>query len=810
MQNSPAFNQNMGGAMGMQGGATPGANFAQPSNRPGSTAQQFQTQQDFQKQQYIAKLQAAQQQLQAQRQHDNVSEISANNWTAKQNGQALLTRNNAIGAQAQEARANEQNFMSSFTKWATQHQIVLDHEPRICGRPVSYFQLFMALTKTSVLLQGPNRGKWNMISSCLGFPEVTHPTAAEEAKQLVERNLAQYYSVWANIMQRRKAQLHQQQQEGEVSGNSLQSSPTQPIQSSGAAMDSQSNFAPQSHPPMVQPRVQRSMSQTNSMMNDASNSATPAISSANLPTPYQVALGHGGPASTYFPGPSSNHIDQLAAIRSSSHFPSERPEGQVKERSEDTTKGLIQVQGTEYKPRVYPIQTYGGFDLPKLADFGTQLFRLRSSLAVFEDVIDIHSLTRSLQSGMHDLVTRSLDQLIAVSRDRTPLALTDCEDLLDALLDCLEEQLDLIRPNVVQGTDDSNFRSFDSLTKASRLELETVTETPDFASAEYEHERAIDRTIGITTILRNLSFYEVNYGILTSPPVVSVVCDLIRLLGCEASVLINARNAQDLMKDLVTFLSNTADKIELMSLEDAQCVLYFLLAFAPQGTTSHTSSNTRRFSSYVPTMHQYLPCAVDSLAKILARDNPNRAFYRTIFQADSASSEPYGLLTRTFGLAISPIPDRTKGHISEVRVSEARKPFLGQGMLAADILASLAPGVESGVARSWLESEDGWAPSLLRMIIALAMDRTSTAPQRRQSAQSYEGNAFGSITHRAIAMLQKLAEKLDLSRGDDGAPTSRAFAMCTPVEETILSALMDQAFDQQVLRQVMAFSKMGR
>jgi len=146
---------------------------------------------------------------------------------------------------------------------------------------------------------------------------------------------------------------------------------------------------------------------------------------------------------------------------------------------------------------------------------------------------------------------------------------------------------------------------------------------------------------------------------------------------------------------------------------------------------------------------------------------------------------------------------------TEVRISEARKPFLSQGMLAADIIASMVPASDSAIARSWLVSEDGWAPNLLRMVITLAMDRTSAVPQPRQSAQSYEGNSFASITHRAVAMLQKLAEKSDLSRSDD-ISTTKAFAVYGPVEETILSALMDPAFDQRVLGQVIAFSRLGR
>lgn len=829
MQTNPAFNHNNAGAQTMQPGSLPAMNFSQQGRGPTPGPQQFQAQQDLQKQQYLAKLQAAQQQLHTQtRQQEGFLESPSNNWSSKQNGQPLV-RPPMSNAQSQEARANEQNFTSSFTKWALQHNITLDRDPAICGRPITYFQLFIALTKTGVLLPGQNKGKWNMIPSCLGFPEVTYPSAAEEARQLVERNLAAYYMAWVGLMNKRKDQ-HQQQRQSQAidtAGASLQTSPTQPVQPPGPFPDSKplapSQFSAQNAQDSGNVRGQRALSQSNISMLDGHGSSASAQPPSNASATQQTALDRGRPSSTQFPGPSPGHLEQFPTMRASSGLSVGRFESYNKsgfEKTDSAVKPGPDLEGTEYTPGCFVPQTYGGYDLPKVAELGNQLFRLRSSLAGFEDIVDIHALTRSLQSGVHELVSHSLDQLITISRDRVPLTLPECEDLLDSLLDCLEEQIEVLQPVAQLASESPEFTSFEILTKASKLELETLTGTVKFASPEYEREHAIDRIIAISTILRNLSFYDVNQSVLASPPVVALVCDLIRLLDMKASALLNARNAQDLMKDLVTFLSNTADKVELAAREDAQCVLHFLLAFAPLSTVLKLEPRTRTFSPYVPTLHQYLPCAVDTLAKILARDEPNRAFYRQIFQADSTSTEPYALLTRTFGLAISPIPDRTKGYMlggAEVRISEVRKPFLSQGMLAADIIASLAPSNDGSLTRSWLESEDGWAPSLLSMIITLAMDRTSAAPQPRQSAHSYEGNGFASITHRAVAMLQKLVEKSDVGRsgghddsGAGGASPSRVFTVCMPVEETILTALMDPVFDQQVLRQVIAFSKLGQ
>jgi SWI/SNF chromatin-remodeling complex subunit SWI1 len=164
------------------------------------------------------------------------------------------------------------------------------------------------------------------------------------------------------------------------------------------------------------------------------------------------------------------------------------------------------------------------------------------------------------------------------------------------------------------------------------------------------------------------------------------------------------------------------------------------------------------------------------LAKLLARDDPNRAYFKHLFMNDPSASnqnlaphQQYELLTRAFGLAISITPDRSSlrsmlgGTAGEYRIADARKPQLIQGMLAADILASLVPNSDSGLARSWLEAEDGWAPLLMKMCCSLSADRPGQHPavrgQRGQPAHPDHDLGFGLVTHRGLSMLQKLGEK---------------------------------------------------
>ncbi|KAK3064194.1 hypothetical protein LTR53_018585, partial [Teratosphaeriaceae sp. CCFEE 6253] len=150
------------------------------------------------------------------------------------------------------------------------------------------------------------------------------------------------------------------------------------------------------------------------------------------------------------------------------------------------------------------------------------------------------------------------------------------------------------------------------------------------------------------------------------------------------------------------------------------------------------------------------------LAKLLARQDPNRMLYRQVFSASATSlavsESPLDLLTKAFALSISVLPDRSKtipGNTTQLRIVEARKSYLCQGMLAADILTTLVPGNDTALARAWIESDDGWVISLMNLASLLSVDRP--APKGRELGQDTE--SFRLITHRALSMMKRLAEK---------------------------------------------------
>jgi len=264
------------------------------------------------------------------------------------------------------------------------------------------------------------------------------------------------------------------------------------------------------------------------------------------------------------------------------------------------------------------------------------------------------------------------------------------------------------------------------------------------------------------------------------------------------------------MKDVIIFLSNLSQAIELPGREQALCLIHFLLAFAPCPPPNTAGSESVTFSRYDPAVHRYLPPAVDSLAKLLARDEPNRTHYKTIFASDVASSPPFDLLTRTFALAISAIPDdkQDSKRGSLVPVVEARKPFLMQGMLAAEILSNLAPGYETGVAKSWLTSDDGFSQNLCRLIISLCLEATPQVPHQRApvAQKGVEDEVLLHITMGGIAVLRRLAEK---SR-DPEDPHSTIPLSGLPSKDSLLGALkIMQPRLQGVLKQLCAYAGLG-
>ena len=410
--------------------------------------------------------------------------------------------------------------------------------------------------------------------------------------------------------------------------------------------------------------------------------------------------------------------------------------------------------------------TYGGLELAPASNFlGTvdDLLKYKFSVPKVEElgIVDIRALTLSLRSGIHGEVRLALDTLASLTIEQNPLHLDNCEDLLEALIDCAEDQVDLLADHAAEVSDAMLISSYEEISRGCKIENAMLQDVPEVGTLEYDLDRAVDRLICVTTILRNFSFLEHNHTALADPMVVRFMTTVIRYLGTRTMLLRTNLNALDFSKDVLTFLTNVSQRIDLPGKEEALCILHFLLSFAPSPAPYSTEDDEISFSSYIPAIHRYFPHAVDSLAKLLARGDPNRSFYRSIFATDNAATPPYDLLTRAFGLAIAATPEY--GHVNTAGLVKLRAPYLVQGLLAAEIIVSLIPASEHELAYKWLTSRDGFIFSLTRMVSEFSKQPQPQplSQQRHVPGRMQDTDPHGiiTITNRGLAVLRKLAEK---------------------------------------------------
>ncbi|KAL9083190.1 MAG: hypothetical protein Q9165_008633 [Trypethelium subeluteriae] len=866
--------QNMMGGMGMGQGYNPMG--MSPANVMGMPAQSvaltdnLQQRQAEMQRQYQMRLQSMQhgvQQFGGQQRQQNGG---PNPMAGAQGGPPSqgMPGGSRPGFPQQGAPVNDQ-VLRSITSYMQTQGLPFNPHPTVSGRPVNIASLFGTVIKLGGSQRITMANQWPMLVQTLGFLPQQFPTAVHEIQAYWQRNLASYEKFYIT-QKKRQAQV---QQMGMMSNGVPQMSPTKMMQP-GAQEQAQQYMQSQMQQQRNQagPPTPRNASGD---MNTANGSATPQP--GMQPNRQQNVLQHQRMGSAA-PSDTGTSTEQHQAVpptpakvtKVRGGPPTPPGDKQI------TTRLKYKPESSTYLPKHRTLDPgmYGAYDLEHLISLGTKLAYAMPNIPTVEEmgVIDIRALIMSLQCGIHAEVRLALDHLVMLSHEqRLPtggLELERCEDLVDALVDCAEEQIDYLAEDASEVSDAVDLSSYEDLVRGCLTENATLQDVPEFGTDGFELDRASDRLIAVSTILRNLSFNPANHKYLCYNPLIKFISNTIRLLGTRYLILRSSTNTQDFMKDIVTFFSNTAQEISLPSQADAHHILRFLLAFAPCPppviTTSPSGVASVRFAPYQPTAHRYLPHAVDTLAKLLARDDPNRAHFKALFAAEAANptssslistngasdlthAHPYDLLTRTFALAIAPLPERARGLSSqaELRIADARKPYLTQGMLAADILACLIPPTSasstqsdssialnggpvnnhnshsgsgnshgngtattnhasttttpvlaspSSLARAWLESEDGWAPSLLRLVCVLSTDQSvvqanaaagrplteAAAPQgggggsggrggrqghhaqqQQQQPQpriDHEASGFGLVTHRALGMLRRLAE----------------------------------------------------
>lgn len=688
---------------------------------------------------------------------------------------------------------NPEQFMKHLTTFMQSRGLTLDMSPVVGDRPINLVMLYMAVNKFGGYKRVSRDNIWPQVAQALQFNPAVVPSAPQQIKGHYERNLMMFEEAY-------QAQQAQQRQKAMVQPNpgsqGPQMSPTKGPLIPGQMPTAQYMAQPQQHmmpqqhmgPPAHGQNTPMKQMPQGSVLNGYSTPQTQLPSNAQAAhsrnslsrsaeaTPQNgVVFGVSSPASAGKPSSFSAQPNRVEHAATSISQPYELP--------------------AQYEPTVRHLNTWGGINVTtdQLAALTTELSHVKPNVpqAVELGIIDIHALTMSLQSGIHAEMRLALDTLAILSvESRVQLDLNACDDLIETIIDCAESQVEMLAENAPEVSDDMLISSYEDVVRGCRNEREGVQEVSDFGTIEYELDRAVERLICMTTILRNLSFYEPNQRLLAEEAVIKFICVVIRYLGTRNMLLRTNANTLDFMKDAIIFLSNLAQAVEIPGKEQALCLLHFVLAFAPCPPPSISGSGNVTFVPYDPTLHPYLPPAVGSLAKLLARDEPNRTYYKSIFASDAMSSPSYDLLTKAFALAISPIPghrrdEQRPAQMHAFHVIEARKPHLMHGMLAAEILSNLVPSSEVGLAKSWLMSEDGFAQNLLGLITVMAPG--ASFPQRGGAqSRSSDDDALLHITLSSITVLRRLQEKARSSHGSASyAPLGGMIK-----QENLLGALM--------------------
>ncbi|KAJ2894919.1 putative arid bright dna binding domain-containing protein [Zalerion maritima] len=702
---------------------------------------------------------------------------------------------------------NPEAFMKNLTAFMTAKGKQLNPNPIVDNRPTNLLHLFQVTMSRGGYKNTTANNGWVHIANMLGYPPAQHPTAGQQLKGHFEANLLEFEIAWSSQQSAKKGMPNQP---GNAQG--MPAPPQTPVKQMTAGQmsptASQTPQGPQSRAPT--PAKQMPAGPQQASVNGFSTPQPPHAQ----PQPPNTTPKHHHNNLSRSAEPSA-HPEFAQPVGHPVMKPGIQPHAQqagATPTSVTTARfpAPFSKDPDAYLPCSREVSTHGGFELIPLAKLGDELELYRPDAPRYNELgnIDISALTRSLQCGIHGEVRLALDTLATISgRSPMMLELSRCEDLLEAMIDCAEEQVDMLVENTVEVSDEILINSYEDVARACRIDTLSIRVVHIFGTEDYELDRAVDRLVCLTTILRNLSFVELNFKPLAEDYVIKFLCVVIRYLGSRNMLLRKNSNTLDFMKDIVILLSNIAHEIELPGKEQALCLLQFLLAFAPAHVAT-TGSTQLYFASYEPALQPYLPAAVDSLAKLFARDEPNRRHYKSLFATDASSSPPYELLTRTFALAISPIPDQTRDAHPQLLdpITKAREAFLMQGLLAADIIASIAPGYDSGLTRTWLGSGTGFAQNLFRLIRILS-SQFEGGPAGRPGGRGRHNKDDGLIymVRLGMSMLRKLSEKAK----DPNDPVDSIPPNVVPSRDTVYGALQMQSNEwhaQGILKEIIAYA----
>lgn len=425
--------------------------------------------------------------------------------------------------------------------------------------------------------------------------------------------------------------------------------------------------------------------------------------------------------------------------------------------SSKRTKKIVappKVSSNPYHPLKRNFDTYAGLDVSTTTAISKELARLRPFPA-FQELgrLDIQALTRSIESNLPAEVGNALDILVVIAGDRRwGLPLLHCADLLEVLVDCLAESIETLRCDADAAT--TCFLGYSDLLAMVKLEAQHVTQS--YTACSVVEATAAQRVMSIMTILRNLAFTDVNQDTIADAN--GLVAALAAGLTCfcsrrDMTGAVSTIDALEFTKDTATLLSLIGGHLKISDPSAFGLIFQLLLSFCPPDAMAVSSSSSEDPAGRAAQLHPYLITTIDALAKILARDVPNRQSCEAVF-TQYGTSYTLQSLQKLMTLAVAVLPEDFSAR--QVHILTQRLPLLQHALMLAEVAADLCPHAIAP-ATKWL-GELSLVPLRLTILYQIL-----SRPAGLRNVISPPEIAI--MKRRSVAILKTLLEKCGVSSG---------------------------------------------
>ena len=727
--------------------------------------------------------------------------------------------------------------MQSLYEFMARRGTPIQSTPFVGSRQIDLFALYATVIKEGGYQAATNKGAWGRVAVQNNFPAQDH---------VIPSQLAELYKMCILPFEEAFQKAKQQRQLGSGQGRppGLPPQPPNPVTQAGmqgAIPPAMSHVAQPAHqlPPIFsqgqhQPSIQiphgapRGMlpshmqqmqngmvsqplqamqqHQTQNLMPNHLQQRMPVQPQPNVPRPV-------------FQQPSIPQHPNKIPIPSASPVRKPSLETTPQPQSRQSSVGKPIPRKPQYQPKKRSVDTHGGWHLHELIRFGHLVESFRPSVPQLQDLgaVDVHALTMSLRSGLPGEITNALDTLSVILNDPRALSLAECWDLLDALIEVGEDSAEILeeglRPKRKRVTCSAalekkaflDFVHYHDLVQSCQGLAEDLDELVCGSESDFSDLKiAAERVLCITAIIRNFSFSEFNVEILAGEDMVRFLSRLLR--GMQESkarpFMVTKRNNLELIRDIITIISNVAHCIRLPDFEAAQMIYSAILSFVPEDH-SRMDPDVLIFPPYKPGRDAYLPAALNALAKLLVVDRPNKEHFVTLLR--STTDKPDGskftrgdiYLTNAFGMAISALP--TNESAQAFFSKEDRAALAEQGMLAATALVDMLPN-DGELARYWLSSKDNFGARLVRIVFHLA----AIHDQRLPPGIPANGGMYSHITRRGMKIVETMTTRaLKGVKDGSGGQGTGATVACSKKEQLLgamLTGTMDGAIVESLWR----------